>query len=38
MTSAELKQLIDAAIEGDISDADFLRLEASLAIDPTANG
>ena len=36
MTSAELKQLIDAAIEGDISDADFLRLEASLAIDPAA--
>ncbi|MCA9144263.1 MAG: FecR domain-containing protein [Planctomycetales bacterium] len=36
MTSAERTQLIDALLDGDISDADFLRLEAELSVDPNA--
>lgn len=36
MTHAELARLIDAAFEGDVSEADFVRLEAELAIDPAA--
>ena len=36
MTPAELKQLIDACLEGDLSEADFLRLEAELSVDPAA--
>ncbi|MCA8988565.1 MAG: FecR domain-containing protein [Planctomycetaceae bacterium] len=36
MTSQELRKLIDAALEGEISEADFLRLEAELSIDAHA--
>ncbi len=36
MTPAERQQLIDAALEGDISEADFLSLEAELTVDPAA--
>jgi hypothetical protein len=36
MTGNERNELIDALIEGDISEADFLRLEAELSIDPSA--
>ena len=36
MNSQERNQLIDALIEGDISEADFLRLEAELSVDPAA--
>ncbi len=36
MTLQERNQLIDALIEGDVSDADFFRLEAELTIDPAA--
>lgn len=36
MTPAERLVLIDALCEGDISEADFLRLEAELTIDPVA--
>ncbi len=36
MTPAERHQLIDTVLEGDVSDADFLRLEAELAVDPVA--
>ena len=36
MTPAERGQLIDALLEGEITEADFVRLEAELAVDPTA--
>ena len=36
MTAAELHSLIDDALEGTISEADFLRLEAELSVDPVA--
>ncbi len=36
MNRKELSQLIDELIEGDISEADFLRLEAELSVDPAA--
>jgi len=34
MNPQERAQLIDALIEGDISEADFLRIEAELSVDP----
>lgn len=34
MNFAERDQLLDALIEGEISEADFLRLEAELSVDP----
>ena len=34
MTRLERTQLIDSLIEGDISEADFLRLEAEFSVDP----
>ena len=36
MTAKELRSLIDDALEGIISEADFLRLEAELSVDPVA--
>jgi Concanavalin A-like lectin/glucanases superfamily/FecR protein len=36
MTPEEFRTLVDAALEGAISEADFLRLEAELSIDPRA--
>ena len=36
MTPDERRKLIDSALEGVISEADFLRLEAELTIDPAA--
>ena len=36
MTAEELQSLIDDALEGVISEADFLRLEAELSVDPAA--
>jgi hypothetical protein len=36
MTSDERTQLIDDLVEGQLSEADFLRLEAELSIDPVA--
>jgi hypothetical protein len=36
MTPKEFSALVDAALEGAISEADFLRLEAELSIDPRA--
>ena len=36
MNPTERNELIDALIEGDISEADFLRLEAELSVDPAA--
>ena len=36
MNRQERNQLIDALIEGDISEADFLRLEAEFSVDPAA--
>lgn len=36
MKPSERNELIDALIEGDITEADFLRLEAELSIDPVA--
>ena len=36
MTPDERKQLIDSLIEGEITDADFLRIEAELSVDPEA--
>ncbi|MEO8352596.1 MAG: hypothetical protein ABI680_12740, partial [Chthoniobacteraceae bacterium] len=36
MNRSELNELIDALLEGDISEADFLRLEAELSVDPEA--
>jgi hypothetical protein len=36
MKSSERNELIDALIEGDITEADFLRLEAEMSIDPVA--
>ncbi|MCA8995070.1 MAG: FecR domain-containing protein [Planctomycetaceae bacterium] len=36
MTFEELRSLIDDALEGTISEADFLRLEAELSVDPVA--
>ena len=36
MTAEELRSLIDDALEGTISEADFLRLEAELSVDPVA--
>jgi hypothetical protein len=36
MKPSERNQLIDALIEGDITEADFLRLEAEMSIDPVA--
>ena len=36
MNRQERSQLIDALIEGDISEADFLRLEAEFSVDPAA--
>ncbi len=36
MNQQERSQLIDALIEGNISEADFLRLEAEFSIDPAA--
>ena len=36
MTPAERRQLIDALLEGDIAEADFVRLEAELTVDPAA--
>ena len=36
MNRTERSQLIDALIEGDISEADFLRLEAEFSVDPAA--
>lgn len=36
MKPTERDQLIDALIEGDITEADFLRLEAEMSIDPAA--
>ncbi len=32
----ELNELIDALLEGDISEADLLRIEAELSVDPKA--
>lgn len=34
MTPDERLQLLDAALDGDISEADFLRMEAELTVDP----
>ncbi|MEQ9411574.1 MAG: LamG-like jellyroll fold domain-containing protein [Fuerstiella sp.] len=36
MTSTELQQLIDSLLEGDLNEADFLRLEAQLSVDEVA--
>ena len=36
MTSDELRILIDSALEGELSEADILRLEAELSLDPVA--
>lgn len=36
MTSAERKRLIDLLLEGELSQADFLRIEAELSVDPLA--
>ena len=36
MTAGELRSLIDDVLEGTISEADFLRLEAELSVDPVA--
>jgi hypothetical protein len=36
MKPSERNELIDALIEGDITEADFLRLEAEMSIDPVA--
>lgn len=36
MTLQERNQLIDALIEGDLSESDFVRLEAELTVDPAA--
>jgi Concanavalin A-like lectin/glucanases superfamily/FecR protein len=36
MTPAERHQLIDALLEGEIAEADFVRLEAELSVDPAA--
>ncbi|TWT50042.1 FecR protein [Thalassoglobus neptunius] len=36
MTEQELMKLIDALLDGDISEADFLRLEAELSVDSKA--
>ncbi len=36
MNHTERGQLIDALIDGDISEADFLRLEAEFSVDPAA--
>ncbi|MCB1226916.1 MAG: FecR domain-containing protein [Verrucomicrobiales bacterium] len=36
MTPQERDQLIDALLDGDLSEADFLRLEAELHVDPAA--
>lgn len=36
MNPDERRQLIDAALEGDISEADFLSLEAEMTVDPIA--
>lgn len=36
MKRQERSQLIDALIEGDISEADFLRIEAEFSVDPAA--
>ncbi len=36
MNPTERNELIDALIEGEISEADFLRLEAELSVDPAA--
>ncbi len=36
MKPSERNELIDALIEGDITEADFLRLEAEMSIDPAA--
>ena len=36
MTAEELRALIDDALEGEISEADFLRLEVELSVDPVA--
>ena len=36
MTAEELRSLIDDTLEGTISEADFLRLEAELSVDPVA--
>ena len=36
MKPSERNELIDALIEGDITEADFLRLEAEMCIDPVA--
>ncbi len=36
MTALERHQLIDALLEGEISEADFVRLEAELSVDPIA--
>lgn len=36
MNSLERSQLIDALIDGEISEADFLRLEAEFSVDPAA--
>ncbi len=36
MNEKERNELIDTLIEGDISEADFLRLEAELSVDPAA--
>ena len=36
MTPAERHQLIDALLEGEITEADFVRLEAELSVDPAA--
>jgi len=36
MTVQERNQLIDALIEGEVSEADFVRLEAELTVDPAA--
>ena len=36
MTKAELNELIDAVLDGVCSEADFVRLEAELHVDPEA--
>ncbi|MCA9054780.1 MAG: FecR domain-containing protein [Planctomycetaceae bacterium] len=36
MTGDELRELIDAALEGEITEADFLRLEVELTVDAAA--
>ncbi len=36
MNSTELQRLIDSALDGDISEADFVRLEAELSVDASA--